>query len=134
MCDLEGNVVLVSIDQMLLNCYNNYKQIVNNVLRTDIQQLNEKINELELIKRIKGALPKYLKEYPDDADKVIELVSLETQIPQETVKMLFDKYTLMKILKNKVDTDLLKNERDVIQYNLNNLEKYIWDNKYQKLL
>lgn len=134
MCDVEGDVILVSVDQMLLNCYNNYKSIVNMMLRSEIQQLTDKINELDLIRRIKGSLPKHLKEYPDDADKIIELVFLDTQIPQEIIKMLFDKYTLMKILKNKVDTDLLKNERDVIQYNLNNLEKYIWDNKYQKLL
>lgn len=134
MCDEEGNVVLVSIDQMLLNCYNNYKQIVDTVLKLEIQQLNEKINELELIKKIKVVLPKFLKEYPDDADKVMTLVSESTQIPLETVKMIFDKYTLTKILKNKADTDQLILERNAIQENLNNLEKYIWDNKYQKLL
>lgn len=134
MCDIEGNVVLVPIDQMLLNCYTNYKKVVDNVLRSDIQQLNEKINELELIKKIKVVLPKHLKEYPDDADKVIELVSVDTGISLEIVKMLFDKYTLTKILKNKADTDQLKAEKDIIQGNLNNLEKYVWDNKYQKLL
>ena len=40
----------------------------------------------------------------------------------------------MKILKNKADTDQLKIEKQAIQSNLNNLEKYIWDTKYQKLL
>jgi hypothetical protein len=119
---------------MLLNCYNNYKKIVEVVLRSEIQQLTDKINELELIKRIKLVLPKHLKEYPDDADKVILGVFADTQISQDTIKMLFDKYTLMKILKNKVDTDQLKIERDAVQVNLNNLEKFIWDNKYQKLL
>ena len=35
-------------------------------------------------------------------------------------QMLFDKYTLTKILKNKADTDQLKIEKEVIQNNLNN--------------
>lgn len=134
MCDTEGNVVLVSIDQMLLNVYENYKKIVKFVLESTITNLQSQIDELELIKKIKLVLPKYLKDFPDDPDRVISGVSADTQISTEVVQKLFEKYTIIKILKNKTDTESLSAEKNVVQTNLNNLSSFIWDTKYNKYL
>ena len=134
MCDIEGNVILVSIDEMLLKVYNNYKQIVDVVLKTNIAKLQKDIDELTMMAKIKAVLPKWLKQNPDEPDKVIAGVSQDTLISIEIVTALFEKYNINRILKLKTDIQHLEIEKQKIQANLNNLEMYVWDDKYQVLL
>jgi hypothetical protein len=134
MCDSDGNVVLVSIDQMLLNVYNNYKAIVDVVLRSNIAKLEKDINELQLIAKIKLVLPKWLREHPDEPEKVVNGISSETQIPTETITQLFDKYTMSRILKIRTDIHDLETKKNELQTNLRNLESYVWQDKYTSLL
>jgi len=134
MCDLEGNVVLVSIDQMLKQVYDNYKQIICVVLKSNIAKLAKEIEELNLIAKIKVVLPKWLKEHPDDADKVMNGIQVDTSIPYETIKALFDKYTISKLLKIKTDIQELEINKQKNQTNLDNLDKYVWDDKFKQLL
>jgi DNA gyrase/topoisomerase IV subunit A len=134
MCDLDGNVILVSIDQMLLTVYKNYEQVVSVVLKTNIKKIQENIDELNLIDKIKKILPKWLKEYPDDADRVMAGVHQDTQIPFEKIKELFDKYTLSKILKIKTDIVELEQKKAELQGNLDNLSNYVWSSRYESLV
>ena len=134
MCDREGNVVLVSIDDMLLNVYKNYEQIVQSVLTTNINKTQEEIDELILIGKIKKALPKWLREHPDDPDKVINGVSVDTQIDKEKVIELFGKYTITRILKIKTDIVVLETKKAEFQANLDNLATFVWDSKFDALL
>ena len=134
MCDLDGNVVLMSIDDMLLMSYRNYEQIVKTVLESGIQKLQEQIDELMLIAKIKVVLPKWLKSNPDDSDIVMNGIHTDTQIPIETIKELFDKYTLSRILKIKTDAvDFLKQKAEIAA-NLANLAPYVWDEKFKQYL
>lgn len=134
MCDLDGNVILVSIDQMLLNVYNNYRRIVSVVLKTNIAGFEKRIDEMLLIGKIKKVLPKWLRSHPDDSDMLIQGVHQDTSIPFETIKELFEKYTIIRILKIKTDIVELEEKKEALQKNLDNLENYVWDEKYQALL
>lgn len=134
MCDMDGNVVLVSIDQMLLNVYKNYLQIVKVVLKSNIAKLQKDIDELTMLAKIKAVLSKWLKEFPDDSDKLIAGLNSDTQIPVETIKALFDKYTISRIIKIKTDIQDLETEKQKIQANLNNLTGYVWSDKYEAYL
>ena len=134
MHDLEGNVVLVPIDQMLLNVYENYKRVVVVVLKSNIEKLDNQINEFNLIAQIKVVLPKWLREHPDDSVKLIEGVHQDTKIPTKTITELFEKYTLLRILKIKTDIKSLEEKKKEFQKNYSNLENYIWNDKYKFLL
>ena len=134
MCDTAGNVVTVSVDQMLLNVYNNYKNIVSQVLQSNITKLNVDIDELQMIAKIKVVLPKWLREYPDDPVRLIAGIQSETLIPVEKITALFDKYTMSRILKIRTDIQDLEVKVLENQTNLNNLEGYVWTDKYVSLL
>jgi len=130
MCNKEGKVVLVSIDQMLLNVYQHYKQTVERYMNTSISELQAKIDELELIKKIKVVLPNHLQATPDDPDAIIQGCSTDTDISVETVKQLFDKYNISRLLR--VQTNILSviDEKQGFEQKLANLETFIWDEKY----
>jgi DNA gyrase/topoisomerase IV subunit A len=134
MCDFDGNVVLVSVDQMLLNVYKNYEQVVKSVLTTNINKLQAQIDELALIARIKVVLPKWLQSNPDDSEIVINGIHTDTKIPVEKIKEIFDKYTLARILKIKTDTVDLLQQKAVLENHLANLSTYVWDEKFKQYL
>jgi len=134
MCDMEGNVVLVSIDQMLLNVYKNYLQIVDVVLKNNIARVQKDIDELIMLAKIKAVLPKWLKLHPDEPDLLIAGICTDTQISVENIKAMLDKYTISRILKLKTDIEGLEAEKLKHQTNLNNINKYVWDDKYSSYL
>ena len=131
MCDDDGNVVLVSIDNMLLNVYNNYIRVVEQYLNDNIVKLQKSIDELTLILKIKAVLPKWLREHPDELDVVIAGIAAETSINNDVVKEIFSKYTLSKILKIRTDITDLQAEKITFQNNLNNIKPYVWSSRYQ---
>ena len=133
MCDVDGNVVLVSVDQMLLNVYNNYIKIVESVLKANIVKIQKEIDELILITKIKVVLPKWLREYPDNPTEVVNGIASETQISVDIVNQLFDKYTMSRILKIRTDITNLETKKQEYQTNLDNLASYVWNDKYQNL-
>jgi len=130
MCDRKGNVILVSVDQMLLNVYNMYKSVIERYLKITINELQAKIDEMELIRRIKVVLPKHLQQHPDDPDSVISLISSETTIAIDIIKQLFEKYNINRLLKVKTDIESVQEEKQQFINNLNNLEQYVWSQKY----
>lgn len=134
MCDLAGNVILVSVDQMLLNVYNNYKVIVDVVLRSNIAKIQKDIDELLLINRIKVVLPKWLRDHPDDSDKVVNGISADTQIPVAVINELFGKFTLSRILKIRTDITDMETKKQQFQNYLDTIVTYIWNDKYSGLL
>jgi hypothetical protein len=115
---------------MLLNAYHNYRNTVEKYLKDTIIKIQNKIDEMEMIKKIKSVLPKYLQSNPNDPDLIITGCSNDTGIPEETVKSLFDKYNISRLLKVHIDIESeIINKQNVVD-KLNNLENYIWDEKY----
>ena len=133
MCDEDGNVVLVSVDQMLKNVYDNYIKIVEAVLKANIVKIQKEIDELLLITKIKLVLPKWLREFPDDPDRVVNGIASETQITIEIINDLFNRYTMSRILKIRTDITALETKKQEFQTNLDNLASYVWNDKYQNL-
>ena len=130
MSDQSGKCVLVSVDQMLLYAYNNYKKTVDRYFTVNIAKLEERIAEMNLIQKIKEVLPDSLRAYSNDADGLINDVHIKTTIEKDKVKSLFDKYTITRLLKVRVDIAKIKAEKLVLETDLANLETYLWDNKY----
>ena len=130
MCDLEGNVVLVSVDQMLLNTYQMYKSINELKLKDNINKLQNEIDELVMMQKIKKVLPDLLKLYPDDLDKLVEGIVSKTDVPEEDVRRILEKYTIHKFMKAKIDIDGKTNALNTEKQNLSDLDNFVWQ-KYQ---
>jgi hypothetical protein len=99
-----------------------------------IIKIQKDIDELILIAKIKLVLPKWLRDHPDEPNKVVNGINSETHIPVETIIAIFDKYTLSRILKIRTDINDLETKKIELQTNLNNLETYVWQSKYNELL
>jgi hypothetical protein len=134
MCDLEGKVVLKSIDEMLLLVYNNYEQIIQTVLKSNISKLSDKIYDLSLIAKLKIHLPKWLKIHPDNAESFISGLYVDTHIDEKKIKEILDKYTLSRILKIKTDSAELVKQKTEHEKNLKNLKNYVWDEKFKQYI
>lgn len=130
MCDLEGNVVLMSVDQMLLTTYQMYKTINELKLKDSIIKLQNEINELIMMQKIKKVLPELLKQYPDDLDKLVEGIVGQTDVPESDVRRILEKYTIHKFMKAKIDIEGKTNALNTEKHNLETLDDYVWQ-KYQ---
>jgi len=126
MCNTDGEVMTISVDQMLLNTYAIYKNVHKIVLEDQINKVQTVINELHIISQIKTVLAKWIKEFPDDVDSVINGIHTDTQIDTKIIKDLFDKYTIPRFLKTRIDINEKEVEKQKLIANLNNLDSYVW--------
>ena len=130
MCDLEGNVILTSVDQMLLNTYEMYKKINRIKLEDSIVKLQSEIDELVMMQKIKKVLPDLLKLYPDDLDKLVEGIINKTDVLEADIRRILEKYTIHKFMKAKIDIEGKTNVLNTEKHNLETLDSYVWQ-KYQ---
>lgn len=126
MCDKEGNVKVVSIDQMLLGCYEVYKEANKKMLEYNINECQKMIDELILVERVKKVLPKWLKEYPDDIDKLMDGVQQDTQIDKNIIKDMFEKYTIPRFVRCKTDTTEIQKKMNVFRDYLSKINEFVW--------
>lgn len=126
MCDRDGNVKVVSIDQMLLRAYEVYKEANKKMLEFNINKCQQIIDELNLVARVKKVLPKWLKQCPDDIDELIKGVQQDTTIDLEVLKSMFEKYTIPKFVRCKTDTTQVQNKKLEQENYLNHLDNFVW--------
>lgn len=125
-CDVDGNVKTVSIDELLLKSYETYKQANIKMLEFNIKKCQQIIDELILVSKVKKVLPKWLKECPEDIDALINGVSMDTSINKDVLKEMFDKYTIPRFLKCKTDTDDMRKKMDIFKNDLVNIKNFVW--------
>lgn len=126
MCDTEGNVKIISVDQMLLKCYEIYKSANIKLLEFNIQKCQQIIDELILVEKVKKVLPKWLKQHPDEIDKLIDGVSQDTSIPKDILVPMFEKYTIPRFARCKTDTSEKESLKSQLQSSLNSIDNFVW--------
>jgi hypothetical protein len=131
MVNTKGKVVLVSVDGMLMNIYKLHKKIVIGVLNKEIEDIDEKIIELGYLALIKPELSRQLKLNPNNILIVMQNISKVVKIDGEIVKKIFDKFTISRIFKTNTETAELKLKRKEKVDKLNNIDDYIWKEKYK---
>jgi DNA gyrase/topoisomerase IV subunit A len=132
MCNTDGKVILVSIDQMLKNVHSVFTNVVKNHLIKKTKAFQVAIDELTLIGKIKPHLSIELKSNPNDLDKVITNISSAISCSEDILKGLFDKYTLARLFKISTDTQRLGQLKGEVESHLADLSNYIWKEKYLK--
>lgn len=129
-CNTKGKVVQLSIDDMLYNVYTVYCKVIKSVLQKQIKATEESIDEMKLVAKIKPILSSQLKKNPDDIDTVIKEISNQLKQKEERIKKIFDKFTVSRLFKIKIDIGTLKGIKQDLEGKLENLDEFVWNQKY----
>jgi DNA gyrase/topoisomerase IV subunit A len=133
MVDKAKNVKLMSVDEMLLNTYNVYKNINVDMLNSEIKRYMKNIDENMLLAKIKPILSIYLKtDTPIDeiALKTSEVLKVEVNI----IKELFQKYNIKKLLTVKDDITELNNKLKQTNDYLKNIDEFVISQYHNTML
>jgi topoisomerase-4 subunit A len=121
--DTDGNVKLMSIDSWLLKVYDNFKRLFVNKTGKDIEKIDNKIKELDVIKKIRPYIREYLKEEKIEIDTVIDELSTKVNEEKDIIKTIIDKYNIKNLLTIKTDIDKLEEDKKILVEKLSNVEK-----------
>jgi len=120
----------MGIDEMILSTFEKYENNFDKMLSHQITIREHKIKNLIVLAKIKKVLPKYLEKIKINPDEVIEKISKEINISIDTLNKIFNKYTIMKLLKIQVDSDKLKHEIKNLRDIKTNLRQHIIEVEY----
>jgi len=124
MADGDGQVKLWSVDALLLQCYNNYKQTLNVMLNTSISEVMKKIEENITLQKIKPFIRKHMSRHIKDVDVVYKAISDESKVEFEKVKELIQRYRISKLLTMDTDITELKAKESDFRNKLKNIDSY----------
>ena len=123
--DRNLNVRNWSIDEFLLSSYNMYTQLNEKMLQTEINKLELLKIEYKLLEKIRPHLGKHLREKEIIIDQVVKALSEEVKEDEKTIKELFSKYRITKLLALKLDIDAIDKEQAELHNNLTNLQTFV---------
>ena len=123
--DNEGNVKVISVDDLLLNTYNMYTKINEKMLQQEIDKNNEIIKEYRYLEKLRPFLSKHLKNITNDIDIIINSLSKDTNIEYEIIKNLFSKHKINKLLTLNTDQTVLNKRIYDLETNLKDINSYV---------
>lgn len=107
--DNEGNVNVKSIDQLLVETFERYKEVNLRMLASDIKKLQESAAELEILEKIRPHLTQCLRDNKQ-VDEAVDYITKETGVAKDSVEGLLSKYRIRKLLTLSTDTTDINNE------------------------
>lgn len=125
--DSNGKVKIKPVDNFLLDTFNNYKSVKKTKLDTDIDLCNQKIEELDLLKKIRPSLHECLRnrELRDNINKSIIHINKKSGVSKNKIKDLLSKYKISSLLVMKDNREEIMKKIEVIKDDLENLEEVV---------
>jgi DNA gyrase/topoisomerase IV subunit A len=123
--DRNLNVRTWSIDEFLLSSYNMFIELNKKMLTAEINKLQGLKDEYKLLEKIRPHLGKHLREREIVVDQIVKALSEETKEDEKTIKDLFSKYRISKLLSLKLDIDAIDKEQADLHNNLTNLQSFV---------
>ncbi|NLE03305.1 MAG: hypothetical protein GX638_00685 [Crenarchaeota archaeon] len=120
-----------TVDEMLMYAYNNYITTLNNHFTRRIKEVQEQIDELKIIDKIKPHLQTVLK--LKDPNEMIQRLSDLTKISINLIENVITKYNIKKLLSVSTDLTNLVVELDDYKRKITNIEQVAIEN-YKDLL
>ncbi len=116
-----------SVDNMLLKCYENYKNSCKIMFDYKIKKLEYFIEEINNLKNVRPFLIDYIKKNKkiNDIKKAIEEISKNSKIEVEIIQKLFSKYNINKLLSLDVDINEIIEEKNKYVEFLNKPDDYV---------
>lgn len=122
----------MSVDQLLLSCYNHYREILNIHLQNKLQTIESSIKELDLIEAIKPHISKITDKNKTEEELILELSNL-VGADIADVSEIINKYKIRKLLSVNTDKQKLLEDKKWTKDKLKDVDKYSIDN-YNDLL
>lgn len=122
--DVNDNVKKISVDQLLLNSYNNYMNLSSEMLKDKKMELEDTLFEYDILEKIRPFLSQHLKKI-DDYEETIKAISKDSKIEENVIRLLFSKYRINKLLTLKIDREEIIKKVKSFDDDLNNLKEYV---------
>jgi len=129
--NLDQKVITKSVDDMLMDTYNMFSSINENMLNHGIEKLNEQIAEYKALEIIRKPLGIYISKNYDIEDALIE-IEKSTVVDAEIAKSLITKYRINKMFTLNTDTTELDNKIKELTDHLTNLNTFVLE-QYNEL-
>ena len=123
--DRNLNVRNWSIDEFLLSSYNMYIELNKKMLQSEINKLELLKIEYRLLEKIRPLLGKHLRDKEIIVEQVVKSLSEEVKEDEKTIRELFSKYRINKLLSLKLDIDSIDKEQTELHSNLTNLQTFV---------
>jgi hypothetical protein len=122
--DEKHNVMTKSVDQMLLDTYEAYKNANENMLNHEIENINGLITEYETLAKIRPIISSCMERKLSIDETIVEIEN-KTSVIKEISKGLMSKYRISKLLTLDTDTTELNNSKKELQHNIKNLNDFV---------
>ncbi len=126
-CDLNKQVLLASVDNMLLTTYSMFKSTSLKMITSEIKRNLKIISENELLQKIKPYLALELKNDTKDINSIIQSL-FEKVSPKYTyndIKELIDKHKISKLLTVKFDSVILLEKIKELENNIIKIDDFV---------
>lgn len=122
--DVDQKVVTKSVDQLLIDTYNMFTSVNENMLKDEIQKIQENIDEYLILEKIKKPLSQSLSAN-HTLEQTIQSISKMTKIDQEIIEQLIDKYKIKKLLTANTDTGELRKQKIETEQSLKEIKQFV---------
>jgi DNA gyrase/topoisomerase IV subunit A len=122
--DTDSKVITKSVDQMLLDTYELFKQTNENMLKHEIGNIDNIIIEYQTLVKIRPVLSRCIGKKMS-TDKTLAEIENKTGVAQEVSKGLMSKYKISKLLTIDTDTSDLNKSKKELQHHLATLNEYV---------
>jgi DNA gyrase/topoisomerase IV subunit A len=127
--DLDNNVRLKSVDEMLLDTFNRFKEVNQETIKKEMLKTEREIAEFVTLQIIRKPLSDCLKQEME-IEATIKYVAKITKIAPPAIRELFTKYRISKLLTIDTDTTELEQRNVELKERLKNLDEFVI-NQYQ---
>jgi len=122
--DINQRVTLRSVDDMLINTFNMFTAVNDEMLKVEIAKTEGEIEWLNTIELIVPTLSECLKN-GYDVETSLEIIEKETPVTKKVAEELINKYRIRKLLTFDTDNTQLKNKLDELKTYSENLTDYV---------
>jgi len=122
--DINRKVLVKPIDAMLLDTYNMFTQMNENMLKYEISRLTEKIVEYKALEKIREPLSDCIQRGLD-IPATLGIITKKTDVPKQQVLELINKYRISKLMTLNTDTSELSNKVSGFTASLKDLTEYV---------
>lgn len=129
-----GNVELMSVDDMIVNTYKMYHSINSLMLKVERDNALHIMEELQALEKIRPHLLDEMKKGKIvDYDKAIKSISNKSKVDIKSVKELFSKFNINKLLTLNTDISGLQDRVKDFENKLKNLESFVLE-QYEQIV
>jgi DNA gyrase/topoisomerase IV subunit A len=122
--DKDHKVILSPIDKLLLDAFDSFRTVNRDMITHEIEKITESITEYNLLKIIRPLLSDCFKRGLNLEDSVNSIVNA-IKVSRDSVENLIEKYRIKKLLTLNIDIEELKNKKQELTNNLNNLQEFV---------